>query len=176
MFGHRTQHRRRQEQQSAHKKNRAQQHESKCDVSVRSVPTVNGVAFLTAKLPAIAIGAMIGINRPNNMTRPQAISQARCGALVGASSAAKPTVSPKSFETGAVVGRGRSEFVNDFRKTVCRWIVLACQSPNRLRRIDRRGSESTSDARAWPATPVSFPSLQLFCPGIPACGRPSGRR
>ena len=32
---------------------------------MRKVPTVKGVGFLAARLPAIAIGAMIGIKRPN---------------------------------------------------------------------------------------------------------------
>src|SRR5208337_3438281 len=50
-------------------------------VSVRRVPTVKGVGFLAPRLAAKAIGAMIGRNRPNSMTRPVPISH--CG-LYGA--------------------------------------------------------------------------------------------
>ena len=46
-------------------------------VSVRRVPAVNGVGFLAARLPAMAIGAMIGMKRLNSMTSPQAMSH--CG-------------------------------------------------------------------------------------------------
>ncbi len=77
MFGDRTQHRRRQEQQRTDQQDRAQQDEAEGDVSVRSVPAVNGVGFLAARLPARASGAMIGMNRPSSITRPVAMSQ--CG-------------------------------------------------------------------------------------------------
>src|SRR5262245_47949686 len=44
-------------------------------VSVRSVPTVNGVGLLAASPAARAIGAMIGTKRDISMTSPHATSQ-----------------------------------------------------------------------------------------------------
>ena len=42
---------------------------------------MNGVGFLAARLPAMAIGAMIGMKRLNSITSPQAMSH---GTAVGA--------------------------------------------------------------------------------------------
>ena len=44
------------------------------NVSVRNVPTVNGVGFFSARHPAIATGAMIGMNRLMSITNPVAMS------------------------------------------------------------------------------------------------------
>ena len=98
-------------------------------VSVRSVPAVNGVGFLAARLPASANGAMIGMNRPNSMTRPVAISQygldgrrltGRCYLLlVETPGVAQP------LEAGAVVGGGGTELVEDLRKAVRAGLFVA---------------------------------------------------
>ena len=62
-------------------------------LSVRIVPTVNGVGFFAASPAASAMGAITGMNRPISITRPVAMSQGTLyGAGVGLSLA--PYVSP----------------------------------------------------------------------------------
>ena len=49
----------------------------KVSVSVRMVPTVNGVGFFFARLAAIASGAITGMKRLKSITRPVAMSHGR---------------------------------------------------------------------------------------------------
>jgi hypothetical protein len=71
---------------------------AKVNVSVRMVPTVKGVDFFFAKLPARAKGAIMGMKRLKSITRPVAMSS---GWLSGAggeglsSGLLNPHVSPK---------------------------------------------------------------------------------
>ena len=51
--------------------------QAKVNVSVRMVPTVNGVGFFFARLAAIAIGAITGMKRLKIITRPVAMSHGR---------------------------------------------------------------------------------------------------
>ena len=111
-------------------------------VSVRNVPTVMGVGFLAARLAAKAMGAMIGTKRLISMTKPVTMSQRtavggrRRGVVVGL--VESPGVS-QALKAGAVVGRGRSELVEDLGEAVCRRIVLRLDAPVRGRE-EARGS------------------------------------
>ncbi len=75
VLGHGAKDGRRQEQQRAHQDDRASSTKPKVALSVRMVPTVKGVVFFAARLAASASGAMMGMYRLINITRPVAMSQ-----------------------------------------------------------------------------------------------------
>ena len=76
--------------------------------SVRNVPTVMGVGFLAARLPAKAMGAMIGTKRLKSITRPVAMSSGRLSGAGGEGLSLGLVESPgvsQALKAGAVVGR-----------------------------------------------------------------------
>ena len=97
MLGHRAQHGRRQEQQRPDQQDRAQQHEAERERVGAQRADGERRRLLRRQAAASASGAMIGMKRPNSITRPVAMSQ--CGLYgrggVGRFGSLKPQVSPR---------------------------------------------------------------------------------